>query len=206
MPETLPLKATLAGGQRVEIRAIRPADKDELRRAFERLSPESRLSRFLSPKSRLDDEQLRFLTEVDGKDHVAIVAVTDSPDLKSEYGLGVARFIRMPPGDVAEGAVTVVDAMQNRGLGTLLLRVLAGLAHDRGIRAFRAEVLADNTRIRNLLDAAGGHVVEDHGDTLVFEIPLEPVPDETERDRQHPLRRVLRAAAETIAALRPPER
>jgi hypothetical protein len=125
--------------------------------------------------------------------------------MKRDVGLGVARFIRLPETDVAEAAVTVSDAAQNRGLGRLLLQVLASLASEQNIRAFRSEVLADNTRMRKILDDAGGTVVEDHGPTIVIDVPLEPLPRAGAEHREHPLRRILRAAAEAIASLRPPE-
>lgn len=204
MADLLPYKVILADGVAVEVRAIRPSDRDELAREFTKLSPASRYARFLAAKGKLASDELDFLTDVDGHDHVAIVAVGESPDLKREVGLGVARFIRLPASDVAEAAVTVADAAQNRGLGRLLLQVLASLAEREHVRAFRAEVLADNVPMRKILTDAGGSVVEDHGATLVIDVPIEPVPDAGRDHREHPLRRILRAAAEAIAALRPP--
>ena len=168
MTDLLPRVAVLSDGTRVEVRSLRAEDRDELARAFARLSPASRYARFLGSKRELDDEELRFLTEVDGRDHVAIVAVRDSDDLKSEIGLGVARFIRLPPGDVAEAALTVADAAQNKGLGRVLLEVLAVLAKEQGIRAFRAEVLADNARMRRLLEGSGGVVIAQDPVSLTY--------------------------------------
>src|SRR5206468_686208 len=62
----------LADGTRVTVRAIRPADRDELRRAFERLSATSRRRRFLVAPAELGDAQLAYLTDVDLVDHVAL--------------------------------------------------------------------------------------------------------------------------------------
>ena len=135
----------LADGTLVQVRAIRASDADELRRGYERLSPRSRYLRFLSPAPQLTDEVVRYLTEVDGVDHFALVALRVSHDLKTEDGLGVARFFRLPETpEVAEVAVTVVDEMQGKGLGRLLTRLVADAARERGIRAFRAEVAVEN--------------------------------------------------------------
>ena len=59
---------------------------------LQRLSPESRHKRFLMPKPRFSSSELRYLTEIDGFDHVAIVAVSaEDPDVF----YGVARFVRL---------------------------------------------------------------------------------------------------------------
>jgi hypothetical protein len=48
-----PIEATLRDGRRVRIRAIRPDDRDEVVQAFDRLSSESRYTRFMSPMLQL---------------------------------------------------------------------------------------------------------------------------------------------------------
>src|SRR2546423_7093751 len=107
----------LADGTRFFVRHIRPDDAAMIRDGFERLSPAARYRRFFGGMSELSDDALKYLTVGDGKDHVALVAGQESPDLKTERGFGVARFIRMPDEpQVAEAAVTVVDDMQRRGL------------------------------------------------------------------------------------------
>ena len=85
----------LDDGTHVSLRKIRPGDAAELRRGFDRLSPSSRYRRFLASRNTLSDETLRYLTCVDGHDHVAIVAVGHGDD-GTEVGLGIARFIRLP--------------------------------------------------------------------------------------------------------------
>src|SRR5262245_31036074 len=112
----------LSDGSVVTLRHIRKEDAEELRRAFERLSPTSRYRRFFGGLHTLTDDMLRYLTDVDGTNHVAIVATHESPDLKTENGVGVARFVRLADEpEVAEAAVTVSDDMQRKGLGRKLL-------------------------------------------------------------------------------------
>jgi len=66
--------------------------------------------------------------------------------------VGIARFIRLKDDPaVAEAAVTVVDHMQRRGLGKLLVSALAQAARERGITRFRAEVLRTNEAMLALL-------------------------------------------------------
>ena len=160
----------LGDGSRVTLRFIQPDDADGLRRSFARLSPRSRYQRFLGGVPELTDEMVAYLTQVDGQNHLAVVATTDSLDLKTEVGLGVARFVRLAgEPEVAEAAVTVVDDVQGKGIGRLLLTALATHALSRGVRIFRGEVLVENTRMCHLLDEAGAALRAVDGQTLVFE-------------------------------------
>jgi GNAT superfamily N-acetyltransferase len=52
---------------------------------------------------------------------------------------------------VAEVAFVVEDGWQGRGLGAVLLEAVLRAADARGIRRFRAYVLADNHRMLRLL-------------------------------------------------------
>ena len=63
--------AALRDGTAVCVRAIRPDDKERLRVAFARLSPRTVYQRFFHPVSELTAEDLRRLTEIDFRDHVA---------------------------------------------------------------------------------------------------------------------------------------
>ena len=134
--------ARLTDGTRVVIRQIRPTDKRMLSRGLELLSEESRRSRFLSAKPRFSQAELRYLTEVDGDRHFALVAVLAD---RLDHVVGVARFVRLP-GDpaTADAAIVVGDPWQRRGLGKRLALLLADAARDRGVRRFSATMLSDN--------------------------------------------------------------
>ena len=68
-------------GTRVVIRPIRPGDKERLADGLRRLSDESIRKRFLAAKPRFTRSELRYLTEVDGVNHIALVAVLEEdPD------------------------------------------------------------------------------------------------------------------------------
>ena len=183
----------LADGRTIVLRPIEPSDKDELRRGFAALSPESRYRRFFGT-TELDDRALKYLTEVDGKDHVAIVATTESLDLKSERGVGVARFIRSKKDHAAaEAAVTVVDDMQRLGIGTMLMRALARAARERGIERFRCEVLESNDTVLEALRAIGAKTVERGPGSVVLDVPIPS-------DEDGLIRHALRIAAGEVEA------
>ncbi len=192
----------LSDGTRVVFRPVRPEDGDELRRAFERLSAGSRYRRFLGGVNELSDEMVRYLTHVDGENHVAICAIRPSLDLKEEPIVGVARFVRLADEpDVAEAAVTVIDDEHRKGLGRLLMIALAKQARHRKLTRFRGQVLADNTPMRHLLEEAGAIYKAQEGAALVFDVPLGP--------ELSPIERVFRAVAAkmvvVLSHLRPKE-
>ena len=191
---------TLGDGTRVRLRYILPEDGDELRRGFERLSPESRYRRFLGGVGHLSDEHIRYLTNVDGHDHVAIVATRLRPDA-TEEGLGVARFIRVAgEPTVAEAAITVVDDAQHKGLGLLLGVALAAAARDRGIAHFRGEILANNDAVRQLLREVGAELHAAEDDRIVFDVALDREPPASTR-RELAVRQLLGAAATWLDGL-----
>ena len=148
------IETTLRDGTRVLIRMVGLEDRAQFAEAFQRLSTRSRYLRFHSAVEELDDRQLDYLTQVDQVDHVAWVAI--DLDQPQHPGIGVARFVRLEDEpEVAETAVTVLDAYQGRGLGTTLLQVLADAARDRGITTFRAYVLGENRAMLAVLDRLG---------------------------------------------------
>ena len=72
---------TLPDGTQILIRPIEATDKLRLSVALSRLSRETIRSRFLAAKPRLSAAELRYLTEVDGHDHIALVAtLADDPE------------------------------------------------------------------------------------------------------------------------------
>ncbi len=144
-----------AGQSPLFLRLIRPEDRQHLDPS--RLSQASQIHRFMSPKPRLTGRELRYLTEVDEQDHLALVAFerVDGVDL----GLGVARFIRVSP-ETAELAVTIADDIQGRGLGSLLFRELISAAGERGVRTMEAWVMAENTPALRMVRRALPHAAE----------------------------------------------
>lgn len=196
----------LQDGTYARLRLLRPEDRDLLSKGFDRLSPESRYTRFLGIKPRLTDKDLDYLCDVDHQSHIAIGAVATD----GETGMGVARCVRLDEqGDIAEAAVTVIDACQGKGLGHILLDRLVHAAVERGIRRFRNTVFAENKAMLALIrDLGDANVVERDGPVVTIDAEL-PSPEELGVDdpdttAMGALRRVLRMAARgALRLLRP---
>jgi acetyltransferase len=141
----------LADGTPAIIRPIEPGDGPAVAKAFSLLSEETRQKRFLAPKPRLSQAELRYFTDVDGCDHVALIAVHGD---RPEWVLGVGRFVRdRERPDTAEFAIVVGDAYQRQGLGRELSRRLVDAARAGGVEHFTAWTLSDNVAVERLIQS-----------------------------------------------------
>jgi RimJ/RimL family protein N-acetyltransferase len=162
----------LPDGAPVLIRPIRPDDKGMLADGLRRLSPESAQRRFLTPKRSFSRAELRYLTEVDGRDHVALVV---EPFGQPERRLiAVARFVRLQDDpEAADVAFTVADDWQGRGLGSLLGAKIAAKARLLGIRRFTATMASDNVPAHRLMAKLTQHLERQHVGGGVDELVLD---------------------------------
>ena len=166
-----------ASGTEFEIRPIEPGDKSGLAAAVDQSSDEAVYRRFLNPHGRLTAAELRYLTEVDHRDHEALVAIVPG----SSRSVGVARYVRdHERGDSAEIAVAVLESWQGRGVGKALRHHLADRARDEGITQFTALMLSDNRPMRQLLaDLGTTRRVSSGAGAVELAVDLDPEPPAT---------------------------
>jgi ribosomal protein S18 acetylase RimI-like enzyme len=148
----------------VRLRDIRSEDKAALARFHDRLSAETRYRRYHGAKGALTRSELRYLTEVDGRTHVAVVAEDPAGELH-----GVARAVA--DGDGAELAIVVADDAQDGGMGKQLVLSLLERCAEAGLRRIVLEVQADNHRALRFFQGLGARQRTAHGGvcTLVLE-------------------------------------
>ena len=139
----------LSDGGTVLIRPIRPDDGPALGRFHESLSAESVYLRYFSPHPHLSDAELRFLTTLDYRWRMALVAILGD-DI-----IGVARYEGKEGTTDAEVAFLVDDRHHGRGIGTVLLEWLAAAARGNGITEFYATTLWENQRMLSVFREAG---------------------------------------------------
>jgi len=148
-PKELEREIGLRDGARLRLRPIRPEDQDRLIAFYDRLSRHTAYQRFFTVMKRLPPDWAHLLANVDYQRRLALIAEhgpVDAPEL-----VGVARYEPTDRADTAEVAFVIQDGWQNRGLGTTMLDELLAAAEARGIRRFRAWVLANNIRMIDLL-------------------------------------------------------
>jgi GNAT superfamily N-acetyltransferase len=149
-----PAEVKLRDGTPVLIRQIKPQDKHLLEIGFSHLSKEAQYFRFFRPMSKLSKKLLDQFTDIDHVSHEAIGALGTGEDANVPYG--IARYICTPQKpETAEVAVTVIDAQQGKGLGTLLLAFLACRAVRNDITEFVAFVMGGNHQMLEVFKELG---------------------------------------------------
>lgn len=144
---------TLPDGSLVMVRPLVPEDAPMLAEALQQLSLESRYHRFLVPVERLTPAELKYLTCVDGADHIALGMAYCRSRRTTPQPIAVARSIRSKTDpEAAEVAIVVADEWQRRGVGQALLRRLSDRAWNAGVRRWTATILAENTGAFTLMD------------------------------------------------------
>jgi ribosomal protein S18 acetylase RimI-like enzyme len=139
-------------GRKMQIRALKQEDQADLIAAVRRSSAQSLYRRFFGLKRNFSDQEIAYFLNVDFVNHVALVAVIDADGRPVIAGGG--RYVVHEPGK-AEIAFVVVDEYQGQGIGRALMRHLAGIARQAGLREFTAEVLPENLSMLKVFEKSG---------------------------------------------------
>jgi ribosomal protein S18 acetylase RimI-like enzyme len=126
---------------------VRPLQRGDVRTVlalFERLSEESRRTRFHGPKPSLTASELRRLTAIDANHHALVGYVDGDP-----RPVAIARLVR--DGRSAEIAFAVADEYQQQGIGSALTAELIADARAAGVAEITALVANDNRAALALL-------------------------------------------------------
>jgi acyl-CoA synthetase (NDP forming)/RimJ/RimL family protein N-acetyltransferase len=152
--------ALLTDGSTVEIRHARPDDARAVQAMHAAMSADNFYLRFFSLSPRSAETEARRVCREPGPDHAALLAWLGS------RLAGVASYELAGP-DTAEVAFAVPDDLHGRGIATLLLEYLVSIARERGLHAFTAETLADNTAMLAVFAGAGLPVRRRSSDGIV---------------------------------------
>jgi acyl-CoA hydrolase/GNAT superfamily N-acetyltransferase len=141
------------GDTAIHFRPIRPSDERLLREFFYSHSADTVYQRYHVAVASLAPKQIQQFCTLDYDREIALAGFV--PDGESERMVAVGRFAAEPGSTWAEVALTVHDELQNRGIGTYLMRRLIEIAQSRGIDGLLGYVLAENSRMLRIFENAG---------------------------------------------------
>ena len=165
-----PRRVCLRDGREVTLRAIVESDAAEIIQAFDRLSDDSRYSRFMQHKKQLDSTALeRGVHPRPGRDFVfvATIPAPDGIDI-----VGAAQYVAAKEDDhrTCEFAVTVAEDWRGSGLAPRLLASLVRRARRDGYETMEGWVMADNTPMLALARRLGFGVEPVPGDATLLRV------------------------------------
>ena len=147
----------LDGGLPVRLRLTRPSDATRVRDFLERLSPETRQRRFLSPMPRVPAAAVDHFTFYDPRERLVIAATGPGDGGEKIVGLGDVGFLST---GIAEIGLVVEEAHQSRGIGKLVAEAIASLALSRGATHLKAEMLDSSPAVLKVLGSIGPTISE----------------------------------------------
>ncbi|HDD60124.1 MAG TPA: GNAT family N-acetyltransferase [Euryarchaeota archaeon] len=152
-PEELETFRRLKDGSEIKLRPVKISDEPLLKDFFYSLSANSMYRRFLSARLDMPHERLQDFVVVDYTRRMVILAVIEEG--RKEKVVGVGEYSINEGSHTAEIAVAVLDAYQNKGIGTELVRYLTHLARKQGLLGFTAEVLQENKPMLHIFKKMG---------------------------------------------------
>lgn len=162
----------LSDGGTVRIRPILPTDASLIEKLHDSLSAETIYFRFFSPIPKLSETMLQRFVNVDYSDRMAFVAI-----FRNEI-IAVSRYERLPGRSEAEVAFLVSDPHQGRGLGSIMLEMLAARASEAGISRFMADTLPENQKMLRVFRSAGYKDTRSYRDGVVRVVfDIQPTPE-----------------------------
>lgn len=161
------VRERLKNGLEVTVRAIRPEDRKAVLSAFKELDERTLYLRFFGPRK----FSQRDLTETTDVDFVRTIAlVTCVRNGTGEKIIGGGRYIAFgdaDPPDRAEVAFIVEEDYHGLGIAGTILKHLAGIAREKGIAQFHAEVLPENKGMLAVFDRSGFPVKQEFAEGVV---------------------------------------
>lgn len=189
----------LKDGQGVLLRPAVPADVPLVESFMKRVSKESLRMRFMVSMNEVPRSVIEDLCSGDFMESGCLLAVSSKEGEPRVIGLG--NFIGMGNNRLAEVAFMTEESYQGKGISTLILERLAGLAAAQGYVDLEAEVLPDNRAMLGVFKSSGFNIHQVwHSDTVHLELPVNNAAALWERTG---LRERIAAANSLLALLKP---
>lgn len=148
--------ALLRDGESVLLRRAAPEDVPAVEELMRRVSRESLRMRFMGAVASVSRATVEFMCTGEPDDRYSLLAIVAHDSDARVVGLG--NYVSLGVERRAEVAFLVLDEYQGRGVSTLLLERLAGIAAGNGLTGFEAEVLSDNQAMIGVFRDSGFEV------------------------------------------------
>ena len=143
----------LKDGQGVLLRPATPEDVPAVDSLLRRVSRESLQMRFMATISEVPRATVEEMCRGDFTTRGCLLAITgEGPEMRV---IGLGDYVGYGDGRTAEVAFLVDDEYQGRGISTLILERLAGIAAAFGYVEFEAEVLWENQSMMGVFRSSG---------------------------------------------------
>jgi acetyltransferase len=169
-PVRLVRSRQLGDGTDITVRPIRPEDADMVRSFINGLSDEAKYFRFMRALHEVTQEMLVRFSQIDYQREMALIATAELDGKETE--LGVARYVTNPDAQSCEFALVVGDRWQRRGLGHILMQALMQVARERGLERMEGEVLANNSKMLELVRNLGFRITVNQDDLTVRDVVI----------------------------------
>ncbi len=163
--------ALLRDGESVLLRTSTAADVDAVEALMRSCSRQSLQMRFMGAVAYVARSIIEIMCTGEPNDRLSLLAIVgQEPDFRV---VGIGNYISMGVNGKAEVAFLVSDEYQGRGISTLLLERLAGIAAGYGFVGFEAEVLYENQPMINVFRDSGFEVHQAlDGGSIHVEFPV----------------------------------
>ncbi len=148
--------ALLRDGRTVLLRTSTKEDAAAVNALMHSVSRESLAMRFMGAVAHVSSSIIEIMCSGDPRDRLSLLAIIGhEPDSRV---VGIGSYISLGVGGKAEVSFLVHDDFQGRGISTLLLERLAGIAAGHGFVGFEAEVLYENQQMIKVFRDSGFEV------------------------------------------------
>ncbi len=146
----------LRDGQSLCLRTATREDIPAVEAFIQSVSPQSLQMRFMGAVSYVSRSVIETMCSSNPRESLSMLAILgQEPDFQV---VGIGNYVSLGVAGKAEVAFLVQDEYQGRGISTLLLERLAGIAAGSGFLGFEAEVLYENQAMINVFRDSGFEV------------------------------------------------
>jgi acyl-CoA synthetase (NDP forming)/GNAT superfamily N-acetyltransferase len=161
----------LRDGESVLLRAATARDVPAVEAFMATVSRDSLQMRFMGAVAYVSRSAVEFMCTGDPADRLCLLAIVGQGSDARVVGTGTYTSVGV--GGRAEVAFLVQDEFQGRGISTLLLERLAGIAAGNGFTGFEADVLYENQAMMNVFRDSGFEVQQAvDGGSIHVEFPV----------------------------------